>query len=137
MFLERRLERLVAKLRQSASIPLRVELWNGRAFDLAGEEDHPRTGAEDRHPGAQEREERLADLFLTLGQIMHLVVDASVPEHTRDDAHVMGALGADRQVALQLRAVQHRIAGRALDPQPLRHRARAAGGLHAPDRREE
>jgi cyclopropane-fatty-acyl-phospholipid synthase len=37
MFLERRLERLVAKLRQSASIPLRLELWNGRAFDLASE----------------------------------------------------------------------------------------------------
>lgn len=37
MFLERRLERLVAKLRRSASIPLRLELWNGRAFDLASE----------------------------------------------------------------------------------------------------
>jgi cyclopropane-fatty-acyl-phospholipid synthase len=37
MFLERRLERLVAKLKESASIPLRLELWNGRAFDLASE----------------------------------------------------------------------------------------------------
>jgi cyclopropane-fatty-acyl-phospholipid synthase len=37
MFLERRLERLIAKLKQSASIPLRLELWNGRAFDLASE----------------------------------------------------------------------------------------------------
>jgi cyclopropane-fatty-acyl-phospholipid synthase len=37
MFLERRLERLVAKLKRSAAIPLRVELWNGRAFDLANE----------------------------------------------------------------------------------------------------
>jgi cyclopropane-fatty-acyl-phospholipid synthase len=37
MFLERRLERLVAKLKRSASIPLRLELWNGRAFDLASE----------------------------------------------------------------------------------------------------
>ena len=35
MFLERRLERLIEKLKQSASIPLRLELWNGRAFDLA------------------------------------------------------------------------------------------------------
>jgi cyclopropane-fatty-acyl-phospholipid synthase len=35
MFLEHRLERLIEKLKQSASIPLRLELWNGRAFDLA------------------------------------------------------------------------------------------------------
>jgi len=37
MFLERRLERLVAKLKQSAAISLRLELWNGRAFDLSSE----------------------------------------------------------------------------------------------------
>ena len=37
MFLERRLERLVEKLKQSAAIPLRLELWNGRAFDLSSE----------------------------------------------------------------------------------------------------
>ena len=36
-FLERRLERLIGKLKRSASIPLRLELWNGRAFDLARE----------------------------------------------------------------------------------------------------
>ncbi len=35
MFLERRIERLVEKLKASAAIPLRLELWNGRAFDLA------------------------------------------------------------------------------------------------------
>src|SRR6266498_2852017 len=35
MFLERRLERLIEKLKQSAAISLRLELWNGRAFDLA------------------------------------------------------------------------------------------------------
>jgi cyclopropane-fatty-acyl-phospholipid synthase len=34
MFLEHRFERLIDRLRQSASIPLRFELWNGRAFDL-------------------------------------------------------------------------------------------------------
>ena len=38
MFLERRLERLIERLKESASIPLRLELWNGRAFDLAS---HP------------------------------------------------------------------------------------------------
>jgi cyclopropane-fatty-acyl-phospholipid synthase len=38
MFLERRIERLIEKLRQSSgSIPLRLELWNGRTFDLATE----------------------------------------------------------------------------------------------------
>jgi cyclopropane-fatty-acyl-phospholipid synthase len=35
MFLEHRFERLIDRLRQTASIPLRLELWNGRAFDLA------------------------------------------------------------------------------------------------------
>jgi cyclopropane-fatty-acyl-phospholipid synthase len=35
MFLEHRIERLVEKLKRSVSIPLRLELWNGRAFDLA------------------------------------------------------------------------------------------------------
>jgi hypothetical protein len=33
-----------------------------------------------------------ADLFRALGQIMHLVVDASVPEHTRNDVHLLGAI---------------------------------------------
>src|SRR5713101_3421497 len=37
MFLERRLERLIEKLKRSATIPLRLELWNGRAVDLASE----------------------------------------------------------------------------------------------------
>jgi len=38
MFLEHRLERLVEKLKQTAAIPLRLELWNGRAYDLTS---HP------------------------------------------------------------------------------------------------
>ncbi|HXZ55517.1 MAG TPA: cyclopropane-fatty-acyl-phospholipid synthase family protein [Burkholderiales bacterium] len=37
MFVERRIERLVSKLKQSAAIPLRLELWNGRTFDFASE----------------------------------------------------------------------------------------------------
>src|SRR4030095_4735638 len=41
---------------------------------------------------AGHREERWADLFRALGQIMHLVVDASVPEHTRNDPHPLGGL---------------------------------------------
>jgi cyclopropane-fatty-acyl-phospholipid synthase len=35
MFLEHRLERFVEELRHTASLPVRLELWNGRAFDLA------------------------------------------------------------------------------------------------------
>ena len=34
------------------------------------------------------RNEKYADCFSGLGQLMHLVQDASVPEHTRNDAHV-------------------------------------------------
>ena len=35
MFLEHRFERLIDRIRRAAPIPLRFELWNGRAFDLA------------------------------------------------------------------------------------------------------
>jgi hypothetical protein len=45
-------------------------------------------------PNAAAREALWADLFRALGQIMHLVVDASVPEHTRNDMHPMGGLTA-------------------------------------------
>ncbi len=38
------------------------------------------------------REALWADLFRALGQVMHLVVDASVPEHTRNDMHPLGAM---------------------------------------------
>src|SRR2546425_5245604 len=37
MFLEHRLERLIGKRTRTAAIPLRLELWNGRAYDLASE----------------------------------------------------------------------------------------------------
>jgi hypothetical protein len=43
-------------------------------------------------PSASAREQAAADLFRTLGQIMHLVVDASVPEHTRADPHPFGTI---------------------------------------------
>jgi hypothetical protein len=33
------------------------------------------------------REKAFADMFRALGQVMHLVVDASVPEHVRNDPH--------------------------------------------------
>jgi len=37
MFLERRIDRLVTRLKQSVSLPLRLELWNGRIFDFSSE----------------------------------------------------------------------------------------------------
>jgi hypothetical protein len=36
------------------------------------------------------RQKSWADLFRALGQLMHLVADASVPEHVRDDMHPLG-----------------------------------------------
>ena len=39
-----------------------------------------------------QREQAWADTFRALGQVMHLVVDASVPEHTRNDIHALEAL---------------------------------------------
>ncbi len=45
-------------------------------------------------PNPNRREALWADLFRALGQIMHLVVDASVPEHTRNDMHPLGGLTA-------------------------------------------
>jgi hypothetical protein len=41
-------------------------------------------------PDSTQREALWAHLFLALGQVMHLVVDASVPEHTRNDPHPFG-----------------------------------------------
>lgn len=35
------------------------------------------------------REEGLANTFRALGQVMHLIVDAAVPAHTRNDSHVI------------------------------------------------
>lgn len=43
-------------------------------------------------PDPVRRQALWADLFRALGQIMHLVVDASVPEHARNDVHLLGAL---------------------------------------------
>jgi len=37
LFLERRIDRLVTRLKQSVSLPLRLELWNGRIFDFSSE----------------------------------------------------------------------------------------------------
>jgi hypothetical protein len=39
------------------------------------------------------KERMLAETFRGLGQLMHLVQDMSVPEHTRDDGHYIGSAG--------------------------------------------
>ena len=66
-----------------------------------------------------------------LGADLHLL---AFVEETRQplaaaDAHVVAALRADVEIALELGAVQHGIAGRTLDPQALGYRTRAALGL--------
>ncbi|MGH7324142.1 MAG: hypothetical protein ACREJ9_05780 [Candidatus Rokuibacteriota bacterium] len=38
------------------------------------------------------KEQAFADAFRAVGQVMHLIVDASVPEHTRNDAHPLGSI---------------------------------------------
>ena len=41
-------------------------------------------------PDSKQRESLLAATFRALGQIMHVVADASVPEHVRNDEHPLG-----------------------------------------------
>jgi hypothetical protein len=43
-------------------------------------------------PDQDTKERKLAETFRGLGQLMHLVQDMSVPEHTRDDGHYIGSL---------------------------------------------
>ncbi len=50
-------------------------------------------------------------------------IQEDVDTRARADTHVMVALGANVQGLFQLRAVQHRVAGRAFVPQTFRNRA--------------
>lgn len=43
-------------------------------------------------PRPTHREALLAETFRALGQVMHVVADASVPEHARDDEHPLGSV---------------------------------------------
>jgi hypothetical protein len=43
-------------------------------------------------PNPDDRETAWAHAFRAIGQVMHLLVDASVPEHTRNDPHPLGGL---------------------------------------------
>lgn len=38
------------------------------------------------------KDKRFADTFRSLGQVMHLIADSSVPEHTRNDIHIFPLL---------------------------------------------
>jgi hypothetical protein len=40
-------------------------------------------------PNPADRDQAFADTFRAVGQVMHLVEDASVPAHTRNDAHLL------------------------------------------------
>src|SRR5438270_51869 len=75
---------------------------------------------------------RLADTPPVVGSVStEMKGRCACARRARADAHVVTALGADIEVALELGAIEHRIAGRALDPQSLRDRARAPLGLDA------
>jgi len=63
-----------------------------------------------------ERGDPRADLVAPFGIEQHVEATPGA------DAVVMTALGADFEIALQIRAVQHLVAGRALRPQAFRHR---------------
>lgn len=41
-------------------------------------------------PDKATREKKLALMFRSLGQVIHLVQDAAQPQHTRNDAHILG-----------------------------------------------
>src|SRR5262245_11928546 len=58
-------------------------------------------------------------------------VEEALEPIARPDAHVVAALRAHIEVALELGTVEHGIARGALDPQPLGNRARAPLGLDA------
>lgn len=45
-----------------------------------------------------EREINLANTFLTLGHIMHLLADSAVPEHARNDQHMIGESRFEQRV---------------------------------------
>ena len=47
-----------------------------------------------RNPDKKDREDYFVKTFRGLGQLMHLVADMSVPEHTRNDGHVLRAYEA-------------------------------------------
>ena len=72
-----------------------------------------------------DRQHLLADLAAAFG------VEKGVEPRPRADAVVVVALGADVEVLLEVGLVEHRLAGRALDPQALGHRAALGrvGGL--------
>jgi hypothetical protein len=58
-------------------------------------------------------------------------VEEALEPIARADAHVMAALRANIEVALELGTVEHGVARRTLDPQALRDRARTPFGLDA------
>ena len=67
-----------------------------------------------------DRQHFLADLVAAFG------VEEGVEPRARADAVVVAALRADVLVLLQVGLVEHRLAGRALDPQAFGHRAALA-----------
>lgn len=76
MYLENHLERVIDKLRQSVPLPVRLELWNGRAFDL------------DAHPTVKISVPRPSALRLLLSADLMKLGEAYVEGHL----HVEGPI---------------------------------------------
>ena len=68
----------------------------------------------------KEREERIAYAFQSLGQVMHLVSDTSVPAHVRDDIHALpdylGGYTYESWAKAKGLANQSLFAGKKVDP---------------------
>ena len=58
----------------------------GGAYSWEDARDYFHTALTSATPAV--REQKLADSFRAVGQVMHLVADMSVPEHTRDTSHI-------------------------------------------------
>jgi hypothetical protein len=82
-------------------------LYSGQSSVLWSQNPNQQIGGRWAWPNAREffytaltienksqRDENFARTFRAVGQLMHLVHDASVPEHTRNDAHVLPAYEA-------------------------------------------
>ena len=72
----------------SISSLLRIWTASGESSSFRDQE-HPKALTS---TGNTERDKYFAETFRGLGQLMQLVTDMSVPEHTRDDGHYLGNL---------------------------------------------
>jgi hypothetical protein len=80
---------------------------------------HPRTAFADRHigPSPDERDRMLAEMFQSLGHVIHHIQDMAQPQHTRNDAHppIAGRGAYEAWSRKEMRAGQLPVAGYSVD----------------------